>query len=311
MDASSNSERVSEQLKRVADLPATSLVSEEDVKNKVVLPMLRALGYDDSDFNYERRTGRGYVDIVVEHFPSGIVVEAKAPRTPLDQYKQQLETYVFHKHGQDRTTLAILTDGERFNLYGVGGPLWKGGLDKYLVVSFKRADLRDTQFARELISLLGRESNQNGEIIEAITSYKQEREGRAEQIQAELTKLKEERQRNDAKIQELEAEQVTFGTDHSDEGSPKQPNKPIPGDVAKFKAAPHILRLLRERDAYSTQAVDRKWLDDQLVGKANGVTNQQIVSFGLIKLRADGVVDYDYAGKRIRKVWLKQKGSAI
>src|ERR1700735_5265162 len=104
MIASPNSERVSEELKRVADLSATSLVSEEDVKNKVVLPMLRALGYDDSDFNYERRTGRGYVDIVVEHFPSGIVVEAKAPRTPLDQYKQQLETYVFHKHGQDRTT---------------------------------------------------------------------------------------------------------------------------------------------------------------------------------------------------------------
>jgi hypothetical protein len=51
--------------------------------------------------------------------------------------------------------------------------------------------------------------------------------------------------------------------------------------------------------------------DDQLIGKVNGVTNQQIVSFGLIKLRADGVIDYDYAGKRIKKVWLKQKGSAI
>jgi len=238
MDASSNSERVSEQLKRVADLPATSLVSEEDVKNKVVLPMLRALGYDDSDFNYERRTGRGYVDVVVEHFPSGIVVEAKAPRTPLDRYKQQLETYVFDKHGLERTTLAILTDGERFNLYGVNGPLWKGCLDKYLVVSFKRADLRDPQFAGELISLLGKESNQNGAIIEAMTSYKQERKGRSEQIQAELTKLKEERQRIDAKIQELQAEQVAFGTDHSDEGSPKQPNKPIPGGCCQIQSCP-------------------------------------------------------------------------
>jgi hypothetical protein len=44
-------------------------VSEEDVKNKVVLPILRSLGYDDGDFNYERRTGRGYVDVVVEHYP--------------------------------------------------------------------------------------------------------------------------------------------------------------------------------------------------------------------------------------------------
>lgn len=111
MDASSNSERASEQLKRVADLPAASLVSEEDVKNKVVLPILRALGYDDSDFNYERRTGRGYVDIVVERFPSGIVVEAKAPRTPLDQYKHQLEAYVFHKHGKVDDQLVHRVEG--------------------------------------------------------------------------------------------------------------------------------------------------------------------------------------------------------
>jgi hypothetical protein len=200
MDASSNSERVREELKRVADLPATSLVSEEDVKNKVVLPMLRALGYDDSDFNYERRTGRGYVDIVVERFPSGIVVEAKAPRTPLDQYKQQLEAYVFHKHGQERTTLAVLTDGERFNLYGVTGPLWKGGLDNHLVLSFKRADLKNRIFAGELNQLGGRESNQKGAIQEAIESYRQNRKKRFEQIHAELTKLKDERQRIETSI---------------------------------------------------------------------------------------------------------------
>jgi hypothetical protein len=56
------------QLKRIAEMQAGAFVSEEDVKNKVVLPVLKALGYHNDDFNYERRTGRGYVDVVVEHF---------------------------------------------------------------------------------------------------------------------------------------------------------------------------------------------------------------------------------------------------
>lgn len=87
-------EAAAEYLRRVGELPATGLVSEEDVKNKVVLPVLRALGYEDNDFNYERGTGRGQVDVVVERFPTGIVVEAKAPRTRLEGYLDQLETYV-------------------------------------------------------------------------------------------------------------------------------------------------------------------------------------------------------------------------
>ena len=187
MDLSTNNERVTEGLKRVADLPATSLISEEDVKNKAILPMLRAIGYEDSDFNYERRTGRGYVDVVVEHFPTGIVVEAKAPRTPLDQYKEQLERYIFHKHGEDRATLAILTDGECFNFYAVIGPLWKGGLDKHLVMSFKRANLRNQFLVGELSDLLGRESNEKGAILDAIASYKEKRKDHIAQIRAELT----------------------------------------------------------------------------------------------------------------------------
>jgi hypothetical protein len=75
-----------EEIKRIADQPSNAFVSEEDVKNKIVLPILRTFGYIDADFNYERRTGRGYVDVVVEHLPTAIVVETKAPRTRLENY---------------------------------------------------------------------------------------------------------------------------------------------------------------------------------------------------------------------------------
>jgi hypothetical protein len=270
MDAPPSAGRVNEGLRRIADLPRTNLQSEEDVKNKIVLPMLRALGYDDSDFNYERRTGRGYVDVVVERFPSGIVVETKAPRTRLDQYVEQLETYVFHKHEQDRATIAILTDGEHFRLYGVTGALFKHGLAKHQLMSFKRADLKNAALAHELASLIGRESNEQGSTLDAITAYLHDRKDDFANVEVRRDPLK---------------------------------SDSVPWDVIHFPAVPHILRLLDESGSRSrARAIDRKWLDEQLVGKVDGVNTQQAVSWGLIKLKKQGIIDY---GGKPKRIWLK------
>jgi hypothetical protein len=105
---------------QIADVPVQGLASEEDMKIKIVLPLLRALGYGDADFNYEGWTGRGYVEVVVERFPVGTVVETKSPRTRLtDAGIAQLESYVFHQHTCDRAaTVAMLTNGELFRLLG-------------------------------------------------------------------------------------------------------------------------------------------------------------------------------------------------
>ena len=132
---------IDEAFRRLAELPTSGLRSEEDVKIKIVLPMLRALGYDDADFNYEARTGRGYVDIVVERFPVGIVVETKASDTRLNNYLEQLEVYLFHKHCHDRiATLAMLTDGDTFHIYGVTEAFRSGELAKYQIDYFRRSN---------------------------------------------------------------------------------------------------------------------------------------------------------------------------
>jgi hypothetical protein len=168
-----------EAFRRIADLPATGLISEEDVKVKVVLPMPRALGYDDADFNYEGRTGRGYVDVmIVERYPTGIVVEAKAPRTKLDQYVRQLETYVFNKHGRDRATVAILMDGELFNIYCITGTLWKGSLEDYRLMSFRRLELGNPVLVPQVEDLLAKQNNQQGAIPEAISAYRKKTQDR-------------------------------------------------------------------------------------------------------------------------------------
>jgi predicted type IV restriction endonuclease len=307
----------SELLKRIASVPEASLVSEEDVKNKVVLPMLRALGYDDADFNYERRTGRGYVDVIVENFQTGIIVEAKAPRTKLDNHLTQLETYVFHKHSPDRATVAILTDGHLFHIYGITGPLWKGSLESHEFFTFRRSELGEPSVVLQLTDLLGKKNNQTGMIINAIATYKSKSRDRIGQIEAELGRLGVERERIDARIKELEQERTSIAQ-----------RTPIPGyapsyrggskatgllselvsaqsSVGNFPAIPHILRLLKERKAFSkAHAVDRKWLDQQLVNKFEGISNHQVVSFGLIELKKVGQIKYD--GKPVKEVWLTQ-----
>jgi hypothetical protein len=296
---------VDEDFKRIAALPASGLVSEEDVKNKVVLPILRAIGYEDADFNYERRTGRGYVDIVVDHFPTGIVVETKAPRTRLNQHIDQLENYVFHKHGRDRATVAILTDGETFNIYGVTEALVKGELESFRILSFQRSTLATPTLAAQVRELLAKENNEKRTIPEAISNQRKKHD-RLGPIETELRDLNTERGRIDEKIQALQAEQGSIlGS------APRARQSTIPGRSRTsdkegdwvHAATPHILRLLKEREALSKSAgVDRKWLDSQLTNKVEGVNTKQAVSFGLIELREEGVADYD--GSPIRKVWL-------
>lgn len=69
-------------------------------------------------------------------------------------------------------------------------------------------------------------------------------------------------------------------------------------------AKPHILRLLADKGAHSRESsVERNWLDDQLIGKVDGVKTGAAVSFGLIDLKAEGKIAYE--GKNpIKKVWL-------
>ncbi len=303
---------------RLAELPLSALVSEEDVKNKVVLPLFRALGYVDEDFNYERRTGRGYVDIVVEHYPTAVVIEAKAPKTKLNQYMSQLEGYVFQKHTEDRTTMAILTDGESFRMYGVKGPLYRGNLGTHSLMSFRRSGLGSSAVIEHITNLLGKQANQDGAVAENISHFRQTINNRIKAVETHLSELEAERGRIDTQISELNAERdalfeltgVVPATSPKSAGAANgQENFEAAKDGRKMKqcpAIPDILRILDERGARSRlTAVDRRHLDDALINKVNGVNNDTAVSFALIELRRVGIADYEKLGGKIGPVWLK------
>ena len=287
-----------EAFRRIADFPRTDLVSEEDVKNKIVLPMLRALGYDDADFNYERRTGRGYVDVVVERFRMGIVVETKAPQKKPEDHIDQLESYVFEKHSRDRATIAMLTNGEKFIIYGVTEALWKGSLANFQLASFARSELGSQVLVEKLSLLLEKQRNEAGETLEVVTRLQDEAATKRERLQAiesELVNLSAERERVDARTKQLQAERAsilgTGTTVSSTDRAPSSLLSSVSQQAHSFArvASPHILRLLEEKGAHSKEkAIQRGWLDEMLIGKVQGIANHQEVSFGIIELKKVG-----------------------
>lgn len=290
---------------KIAELSTSEMRSEEDVKIKIVLPFLRALGYNDGDFSYEAKTGRGYVDIVVDRFPTGIIVETKSPGTKLENYVHQLELYVFKKHDHSRlATVAILTDGNIFQIFGLTEALRSGTLARYQLLNVRRSDLKDPQIAHKISELLDADRNRSGAIPDSIALYQKEnreKQQRIEAIDEELRTLARDRERIQAREAELQQERARLlGASKTTNPGPRESSSKL-----SRVSSPHILRLLRERGAVSKQtAVQRSWLDDQLIGKIDRIPTKQEVSWGLIELKQKSLIDYEKQRGAIDSVWL-------
>ena len=112
--------------------------------------------------------------------------------------------------------------------------------------------------------------------------------------------LKAERDRIKRRIDELEIERTAI------RGPDRNRSKPQARlTSSKYAAIPHILRLLNETEAFTkSRGLDRKWLDEQLINKVEGVDTKNAVSWGLIELQEKGQIDYEKVGNRIGRVWL-------
>jgi methylase of polypeptide subunit release factors len=87
---------------------------EENIKVKVVLPVLRALGWKEDDMDFEHHVGNKRADIalMVGRLPK-VIVETKSHEKSLDAYKTQTLGYA-QKKG---ITWALLTNGNDWQLY--------------------------------------------------------------------------------------------------------------------------------------------------------------------------------------------------
>jgi len=88
---------------------------EENIKNKVVVDFLEALGYDrarDMDFEYFVENKRADIAIKIDNTLK-FIVECKSPEKDLDNYVDQALEYALKK----QVKYVILTNGKEFRLY--------------------------------------------------------------------------------------------------------------------------------------------------------------------------------------------------
>jgi len=100
-----------QKLEKISKLEVRKICrNEEEVKMKIIKPILESLGYDDFDYESDRS------DIFVSE---KLLLEAKNHNISLDKYVSQLERYWNIK----KTRFAILCNGIEFRVYH---PFWPG-----------------------------------------------------------------------------------------------------------------------------------------------------------------------------------------
>jgi hypothetical protein len=108
-------------------------------------------------------------------------------------------------------------------------------------------------------------------------------------------------------VHELETERIGI-LEHTDSSNDKPQTVPISSHAYTREASPHILSLLRKKQALSEpRGIHRRLLDEQLINNVKGVKNNQAVSWGIIELASKGEVDHEggkKSGRPIGKVWL-------
>lgn len=92
--------------------------SESDIEQKVVIPLLRFLGYSDRDWRTQVVIGNSQLDFLVHpadaaiKYPPYVVIEVKAPSKKIAQSNWQINNYM-RKSG---AVLGILTNGYLFRI---------------------------------------------------------------------------------------------------------------------------------------------------------------------------------------------------
>ena len=187
-------------LKRLSELTPQEIgTSEENVKQKVVVPLLELLGHNKNDLDFEYGSQGKRIDIFIKDLPQDckIFIDTKKYNEDLSNHIEQIGLYAF----QEGAILAIIANGEELRIYD---PFFRGNsLKDALLYSIKRKEFGSAKSITILNSLLHKKNIVNKsikqfiakremEIIEArekIESIKNETQKRINELQNDIKNL--------------------------------------------------------------------------------------------------------------------------
>ncbi len=204
--------------------------SEENVKQKIVVPLLELLGHkkENLDFEYKTKKG-GKLDIFIYKnipFDCKIIIDTKNYNEELDNHIEQIREYTF----DENPLLTVIANGKELRIYG---QLRGVAFEKSLLYSIKGEDTAQESTWLLLSSLLGFENlrdksavkkvdereRQIKDVIEKEEQLRQEYKHRLDTIsisidekEEEIEKLcVEEKEINDGLIKDIGSVWISIG----------------------------------------------------------------------------------------------------
>ena len=186
---------IKQAIERIAKLRESDIgPTEENVKQKVIVPLLELLGHKRESLEFEYRTRRGgKMDIFIKNVPPDckVIIDTKNYNENLNDYIEQIKGYTF----DEAALLTVIANGTKIRVYS---PLRGVAFERSLLYSFKRQDLGKESVWKILSDLLHNDNLQNRNVLKKID----EREREIKDAMANEERLKQE---YDSKIEGIDS----------------------------------------------------------------------------------------------------------
>lgn len=194
-----------QKLQKIANLESDEIgKSEENVKQKIAVPFLDALGHHRNQLDFEYGVGAKRVDIFIKGLPIDckVIIDTKNYNEDLDNHLEQIGLYAF----KEGAILALIINGNEIRIYD---PFFRGfSFRDSLLFSIKRNDLSNDLNVEILSGLLSRENLENKKVKEYIEKRELEiidTHSKIEKIKEQYkTKKKELSNKKEGLIQEID-----------------------------------------------------------------------------------------------------------
>jgi len=185
-----------EAIERIAKLKQSEIGStEENVKQRFIVPLLELLGHkrENLEFEYRTRSG-GRIDIFIKNVPPDckVIIDTKNYDVNLIDHIEQIKEYTF----DEGALLTVIANGAEIRIYS---PLRGVAFERSLLYSIKRQDLGKESVWKILSDLLNNEDLQNRNVLKKID----EREREIKNAMANEDRLKQE---YDSKIEAIDSD---------------------------------------------------------------------------------------------------------
>jgi hypothetical protein len=192
---------VKQEIERIAKLKQSDIgPTEENVKQKVIVPLLELLGHKRESLEFEYRTHRGgKMDIFIKNVPGDckVIIDTKNYNENLNDHIEQIKEYTF----DEAALLTLIANGTEIRIYS---PLRGIAFEKSLLYSLLRKDISKEYVWNTVSDLLHNENLQSRNVLKKI--YEREREIREAMMNEEHLK-----QELDRKTEVIESEIETKG----------------------------------------------------------------------------------------------------